>query len=188
MRVVLPAPFGPSNPKNSPCGMSRSIPESACSAPKRLWTSRNSIAAVMPGVRPSERSARRRLKQLGDSVELGEVLHRGRKIGEAQSGSAFGGLAQPLDGKGDRSRIHFGDVAEIDYACPLPQVFLRGADQPGNSIQGHPAPEDERIAVAPDHDLPDFARSRSLWRFFAASDLIRPSTPCSLTSLENVSR
>src|SRR6266568_7203411 len=64
-----------------------------------LYPSRSS-ARVRPDASPRKtmtaRSARRRLKQLGDSVELGEVLHRGRKVGEAQSGFAFGGLAQPL--------------------------------------------------------------------------------------------
>src|SRR5256885_12590104 len=124
MRVVSPAPLAPSNPKNSPCRISRSIPESACCSPKRLWTSRTSIAAGMPVGHPRERSGGSRLKQLGDSVELGEVLHRGGQVGEAQSALVLFGPAQPLQGKGHRGGIHFGHVAEINHDATLPQPFF----------------------------------------------------------------
>ena len=45
--VVLPAPLGPSSPKNSPASISRLTPSKACTAPKRLWTCLTSMAAVM---------------------------------------------------------------------------------------------------------------------------------------------
>ncbi len=34
--VVLPAPFGPTRPKNEPAGTSRSMPSTAIFSPKRL--------------------------------------------------------------------------------------------------------------------------------------------------------
>ena len=36
MVVDLPAPFGPRRPKNSPCGMSRSMPRTASTSPREL--------------------------------------------------------------------------------------------------------------------------------------------------------
>ena len=44
--VVLPAPFGPSSPKNSPCATARSTPASACTVPKRRATSTTSTAFI----------------------------------------------------------------------------------------------------------------------------------------------
>src|SRR5882762_1258520 len=140
----------------------------------------------MPVGRPREKSARRRLKQLGDSVELGEVLHRSGQVGEAQPGLPRCATTQPLQGEGYCGGIDFGYVAEIDHAHALPQMFLRRSDQPRYGIQRHRALEDERIALSTDHFLPAFERSG--WRFFAASDLIRPSTPRSRTSPAKVSR
>src|SRR5256885_223223 len=186
IRVVLPAPLGPSNPKNSPWRISRSIPESACCSPKRLWTSRTSIAAGMPVSRLRERSARSRLKQLGDSVEFGEILHGSGQIGEAQSAPALCGPSQPLQGKGYRGGIDLGHVAEVDHSRALPQVLLRSPHQPRYGIQRHRTFENERVALSTDHVLPAFARSG--WRFFVPSDLIRPSTPCSRTLPAKVSR
>src|SRR5436309_2850010 len=136
--------------------------------------------------RPRERSARSRLKQLGDSVELGEVLHRSGQVGEAQFAPAFCGTTQPLQCKGYRGGIDFGHLAEINHARALAQMFFRRSNQPGYGIKGHRAFENERVALASHHVLPAFERSG--WRFFAASDLIRPSTPCSRTSPAKVSR
>src|SRR5882672_606334 len=183
--VVLPAPFGPSRPKNSPWGTSRLIPDSAYKSPKRLWTSRISIAAGMPlGRRPG--SARSRLKQFGYPVELGEILHRDGQVGEPQPGVALRSLAQPLEGQRHRGRIHFGHPAEVDDSCALAQVIPHGSGHPGDRPQGERTLEEERIGVPTDHDLPAFEPSGS--RFFAASDLMSPSIPCSRTSLAKVSR
>src|SRR4051812_27273555 len=44
IRVVLPAPFGPSSPKTAPSGTSRSTPPNACVSPKRLATPSTRIA------------------------------------------------------------------------------------------------------------------------------------------------
>ena len=37
INVDLPAPLGPSSAKNSPCSIVKSMPLSACKAPKCLW-------------------------------------------------------------------------------------------------------------------------------------------------------
>ena len=42
--VVLPAPLGPSRPKNSPCSTARLTPASARNAPKRFSSPVTSIA------------------------------------------------------------------------------------------------------------------------------------------------
>src|SRR5207247_398977 len=101
-------------------------------------------------------------------------------------GLAVGGPTQPLQGKGYRGGIDFGHGAEINHARALPQMFFRRCNQPRYRIKRHRAFEDERVALASDHVLPAFERSG--WRFFAASDLIRPSTPWSRTSPAKVSR
>src|SRR6185437_14758269 len=44
--VDLPAPLGPSSPKQTPCGTTRSRPSTAVIWPKRLTTPRSSIAAL----------------------------------------------------------------------------------------------------------------------------------------------
>src|SRR5574342_1009336 len=68
--VVLPAPFGPSSPKQSPAGTSRSRSATATRAPKHLPTPRHSITA--PGTRGlgdgAERSERRRSRGAGRPV------------------------------------------------------------------------------------------------------------------------
>src|SRR5438477_570362 len=48
INVVLPAPFGPSNPKNSPSSTAKLTPESAFTLPKWRTTSTNSKAAAGP--------------------------------------------------------------------------------------------------------------------------------------------
>ena len=53
MRIVvdLPAPFGPSRPRQVPSGTSRSSPSTAVISPKRLTTPLSSIAGIHPRVR-----------------------------------------------------------------------------------------------------------------------------------------
>src|SRR5213083_3447526 len=108
---------------------------------KKFWK-----AATLPVVARAKRSAGSRLKQLGDSVELGEILHRSGQVGEAQPGLPFCGPTQPLQGKGYRGGIDFGHVTKINHARALPQVFFRRPDQPRYGIKRHRAFEDERVA------------------------------------------
>src|SRR5205814_4936970 len=81
--VVLPAPLGPSKPKNSPSSTTRSTPASACTAPKRRATSTISTAAPIKANRDAKsgaKSARFRDQQVLDAVELRERSQARRKM------------------------------------------------------------------------------------------------------------
>src|SRR6476619_8553468 len=77
--VVLPAPFGPSRPKNSPCRTTRSTPASACTAPKRRATSIASTACAGTSWAAwrYERNAPS-VEQVVDAVDGGERAQRRR--------------------------------------------------------------------------------------------------------------
>src|SRR3990172_5404507 len=141
--VVFPAPFGPSRPKNSPSSISRSMPASACRAPKRLETCRTSIAAI--------RSGGRRLEQFGDSVELGKVLDRCRQVDEPQRHVRALGLAHPFQSQRDCRRVDFGDGRKIDRVGALTEMFLGLQDQSGHRVERHGALEHQHLAFASNH-------------------------------------
>src|SRR5882757_9824309 len=81
--VDLPAPLGPSSPRQIPSGTSRSSPSTAVIAPKRFTTPFSSIAATAAegrGSRPSALSARQGAAVTGARGERAERLLR-RSIG-----------------------------------------------------------------------------------------------------------
>src|SRR5262252_6253102 len=93
MSVVLPAPLGPSSPKNSPCSTARSIPASACTGPKRRAIPAISTAGAM--VAGPERSVLTSgLEQVLDAVELGQRDEVRRDVDEGER-RAFGGRTAP---------------------------------------------------------------------------------------------
>ena len=81
MRVVLPAPFGPSSPKTAPSGTSRSTPASACVSPKRFATPSTRIAGPP---RPSS----------ADSDRCAGVVFTRRQLPSPKPGRS-GHLSQP---------------------------------------------------------------------------------------------
>ncbi len=52
MVVVLPAPFGPTNPQTEPLGIARSRPSTTVRSPKRLVSPAVDTASAEPGGSP----------------------------------------------------------------------------------------------------------------------------------------
>src|SRR4051812_37038579 len=95
--VVLPAPLGPSNPKNSPCATSRSMPSSAWTGPNAFLTPRAETAGVtVAEKRPMREPGGSREDQIIDAVELGERHHIGRHIHAADLAALFLRIALPF--------------------------------------------------------------------------------------------
>src|SRR5574343_353517 len=99
INVVLPAPFGPSRPKNSPCSRSSDTPAKAFSEPKCLTTSTMDTAGTM--TRPSGQG-----QEVGNAVQFGQRTHTGRNMGKFDAGLRRHRSAQPAqhdsDGRGIR--------------------------------------------------------------------------------------
>src|SRR6266851_10460182 len=101
--VVLPAPFGPSKPKNSPSRTVKSTPASACTSPKRRATSATSTAALADD-------------EFLDAIDNGERMQRGRQRHECQMAAL--GRSSALDRDQDRERrgVRLRQAREIDDA------------------------------------------------------------------------
>src|SRR5574343_1635049 len=105
--VVLPAPFGPSSPKNSPCSISSDTPASACREPKCLTTSTMDTAATMAC--PSGQG-----QEVGNAVQFGQRTHTGRNMGKLDAGLRRHGSAQPAQHDGDGRRIRLVHRRKIE--------------------------------------------------------------------------
>src|SRR6185437_4087958 len=119
--VVLPAPFGPSNPKNSPASTRRSTSQSACTSPKRLATPATWTAGTEGGVAfieerrtPARRPASG--EQRLDAVDDGERAQHRRYGLDLERPSLERRAA--LDRQHDRQRGRVGvrEAAEVDDA------------------------------------------------------------------------
>src|SRR5574343_320810 len=88
--VVLPAPLGPSRPKNSPWPISRSTPASACSERKRLVTPAMRIAGLMTGTGKRRWDSASERQDGIDVVEGRQAHQRCRRTddGEPPAGAA----------------------------------------------------------------------------------------------------
>src|SRR5437660_9437636 len=105
--VVLPAPFGPSKPKNSPSRTVNSTPASACTSPKRRATSATSTAAGTKELADDE---------FLDAVNNRQRMQRGRQRHERQMTAL--GRRTALDRDQDRERrgVRLRQAREIDDA------------------------------------------------------------------------
>ena len=205
MSVVLPAPFGPSRPKNSPSSTARSTPSRACTLPKRRATSVTSTASMASAGRESEmrragnRNGRDELRgkrstgqQFLDAVDMGQREDAGRHRREGQR-RAFG-MRAPLQRHHHRERRGIG-VRQVrpGRRCRLPaarrprDASNTAAASANVSVPANvqPSRRGRKAAAggggcAVDHDLPDAPL------FLSVSVLMRPSTPppliCSLNS------
>src|SRR5689334_22204342 len=194
--VVLPAPFGPRRPKNSPCSTARSTPASACTGPKRRATPTMSTAALMPVRRSGARESGGG-KQLVDAVQLGERSHAWGYVLESQAFALCRCPALPFEQQGDAGRIDRVDVLQVDAAALRQRQVDTVREHVGDVADGqrtghHPAP------VVGAQDLRDRIHGRGGGgaaghfgvgpAFLAASILISPSTPPLFTASLNSSR
>src|SRR4051812_8537258 len=83
IRVVLPAPFGPSRAKISPCSISRSTPFSASWPPAYLLP-RSRIDMTAGMIPPNLLLRRRKRRFLVRFVQLKPVSHEHRHVGERE--------------------------------------------------------------------------------------------------------
>src|SRR6185369_15574616 len=109
IRVVFPAPFGPSSPKNSPTPTSRSMPASARTGPNDFFSSRIETATVIGtsmGPDTIEVLHQRCLtpligssrgNQFFDTIKPGQREYVGRDIDAADLAVLAGGVALPLE-------------------------------------------------------------------------------------------
>src|SRR5438105_2484970 len=116
--VVLPAPFGPNKPKNSPSRTSRSMPASACTVPNLFRSSRIETATVI-GARAVRISARSLADQFVDSVEPRQGDDVRRDIDAADLALPARGVALPLEDQRQCGRIRFGHSGEVDSRVTL---------------------------------------------------------------------
>src|SRR3990170_5456407 len=159
--VVLPAPFGPKRPKNSPESTSRSIPARAVTDPNRFTRPRASIAFTrrgsrvplfegMPTVIPPRRP---RMDPAANFVPCGD----GRARCPYPAGLAPGGRAHgPLRVRGEHvPEHHGGSPVQRERAAGMAsgergRGRVEGAHQSGcdNSPRGHRRPRLEGAAPA----------------------------------------
>src|SRR5512143_630541 len=198
--VVLPAPFGPSRPKNSPGATAKLTPASACTGPKRRATSTNSTAAVMrngnpaPPCAPGPGRARSAGENLLDAVERGERAKALRKPAEGDRASLARRAAREGDEHGDGRRVERSDAAEVHTAFARERLRVRRGEHPARlgererpfvrpaAVLGHEPTCRLRAAAAVRHHLagPPLLRS--------ASALTSPSIPPLCTCWLNSSR
>ena len=167
--VVLPAPLGPSRPKNSPCGISRLTPRERAHRAVALLDAANFYRV----------QAWFRCSRQGEGFNAVEAREGLQSLGQIHEGElAFGGprIAQPREAEGEQRRIHLGDLAEVDRASPLGEVLPAFLQQLGDVGEGHRAAHHDAPPFAPDHFFP--------W-FLARSSLISPSMLELRTVLEN---
>src|SRR5206468_11607677 len=155
INVVLPAPFGPSNPKNSTSSTAKLTPESAFTLPKWRTTSTNSTAAGMEtsngGKRrggrrrtPRERAAANSARQnLLDVVERGERLEPRWKPDDVKSPTLC--RSTPLQCQQHRygRRVECADAAAVDDS--FARQLKRGCGRQCRSRFG----ERERADIGP---------------------------------------
>src|SRR2546423_10433259 len=108
--VVLPAPLGPSRPKNSPRATLKLTPASASTLPKRRATSTTSTAASIAPVAASGGAAREVVHPVHDR----ERLQRGGQVLDAQDAALAGGAPAQRHHNRERGRIGVREPCEIE--------------------------------------------------------------------------
>src|SRR5438105_13799856 len=98
MSVVLPAPLGPSRPKNSPSATDKSMPASAWTLPKRRAMSTTSTAAGISRYNL-------RFQQLFDAVDDRERLQPLGQRSQRERAPVRGGASLERDHHRERSGI-----------------------------------------------------------------------------------
>src|SRR5262245_14319067 len=110
--VVLPAPLGPSRPKNSPSGISRLIPSSARNGPNRL---RTCLISIAKGIADAGRCRANSSAgdELSNAVQGDERLQILVQILEADAVAAGRSVADPCEQHPDGRGVGMGDSGQI---------------------------------------------------------------------------
>src|SRR6476660_3344795 len=152
--VVLPAPLGPTRPKNDPRGTSRSTPLTATRSPNRLPSPRMAMAG--PSIGPpcgAGRSAMSftALPELGRQ-KCSRRVSEGRGLGVAQRD-----VREPLDA---------GELLDVAGVHPVPDVAEQGVVDRDEDLRGDASDEGDGVAargpgrverMGEDVDLPGLA-------------------------------
>src|SRR6478735_7424662 len=134
--VVLPAPLGPTRPKNDPRGTSRSTPLTAMTSPKRLPSPRMAMAG--PSVGPpcgAGRSAMSltALPRARTSEVVPEKVSEGRGLGVAE--------------RDVRETVDARELLDVAGVHPVPDVAEQGVVNRDEHLRGDPSDEGDGVAA-----------------------------------------
>src|SRR5258706_8010017 len=187
--VVLPAPFGPSSPKNSPSSTAMDTPSSACTRPKRRATSDTSTASIGNRKSEDEKSAG---EHFLDAVDVRQRMNARRNRSECEF-HAFGRRTpRNREHDGERRRVRLFETRQVDNAARGQRQRARRFEHLGSIGKRQLA--DECPALLRRNEAALGAVTRCAMDhgfaggplFLSDSVLMRPSTPpfliCSLNS------
>src|SRR6266545_3153845 len=148
--VVLPAPLGPSSPKNEPAGTSRSTPLTA-STPSKFFTSPRSASAGPPSITTVDGSAPAHQRR-GVRVSRGvRVTGRGRR---GRAGGAWWYRRRRVHAAGTLIRI----LAQPSSGGPIIVTSTAATAAPPPAMSPATAP----TAVSPRHHSPSTSSGQKL--------------------------